>query len=170
MPGQKLSALKTSPPAIAGADDFVAMANRARQHTDWLGQYLDLSAGIPSHDRLNMIFRRLNPAEFERCLLSWLGTLHDTSAGRLLAIDGKTARQSFDKATAKSALHMVSVWAVSQRLNIGPKDHAAANLGVLRRMGVSLLKNETSQNVGIKNRRLVAAWNTRYLEKVVFGQ
>ena len=75
---------------IAGADDFVAMANWARQHTSWLSQFLDLSAGIPSHDRLNMIIRRLNPAEFERCLLSWLGALHETSAGRLL--DRKSTR------------------------------------------------------------------------------
>jgi hypothetical protein len=104
---------------IAGADDFVAMATWARQHQQWLGQFLDLSHGIPSHDRLNMIFRRLKPAEFERCLLSWLGALHDTSAGTLIAIDGKTARHSFDTATAKSALHMVSAWAVSQRLSLG---------------------------------------------------
>jgi predicted transposase YbfD/YdcC len=103
---------------IAGADDFVAMADWARQHKDWLGRLLDLSAGIPSHDRLNMVFRRLDPAEFERCLLSWLAALHDVSGGRLLAVDGKTARQSFDTATARSALHMVSVWAVSQKLSI----------------------------------------------------
>ena len=103
---------------IAGADDFVAMADWARQHQDWLARSLDLSNGIPSHDRLNMVFRRLKPAEFQRCLLSWLGALHDTSAGRLRAIDGKTARHSFDTATARSALHMVSVWAVSQRLSI----------------------------------------------------
>jgi predicted transposase YbfD/YdcC len=103
---------------IAGADDFVAMADWARQHKDWLGRFLDLSNGVSSHDRLNMIFRRLDPAEFERCLLSWLQALHDTSGGRLLAVDGKTARQSFDTATARSALHMVSVWAVSQKLSI----------------------------------------------------
>lgn len=103
---------------IAGADDFVALADWARQHKDWLGRFLDLSNGIPSHDRLNMVFRRLNPAEFERCLLSWLAALHDTSGGRLLAIDGKTARQGFDTATARSALHMVSVWAVSRKLSV----------------------------------------------------
>lgn len=103
---------------IAGADDFVAMADWARQHEDWLGRFLDLSRGIPSHDRLNMVFRRLKPAEFERCLVAWLDALHDTSGGRLLAIDGKAARRSFDHATAKGALHMVGVWAVSQRMSI----------------------------------------------------
>jgi hypothetical protein len=103
---------------IAGADEFVAMAGWAHRHKDWLGQFLDLSNGIPSHDRLNMVFRLLKPAEFERCLLSRLGALHDTSAGALIAIDGKTARQSFDASTARSALHMVSAWAVSQKLSL----------------------------------------------------
>ena len=104
---------------IAGADDFVAMADWARRHKDWLAQFLDLSAGIPSHDRLNMVLRRLKPDEFERCLLSWLAALHDTSGGRLVAIDGKTLRHSFDTATARSALHLVSAWAVSQKLSLG---------------------------------------------------
>jgi hypothetical protein len=103
---------------IAGADDFVAMADRARQHKDRLGQSLDLGRGIPSHDRLDMVFRRLNPAEFERRLLSWLAALHDTSGGRPRAVDGKTARRSFDTATARSALHMVGAWAVSQKLSV----------------------------------------------------
>jgi predicted transposase YbfD/YdcC len=103
---------------IAGADDFVAIVAWARRHKDWLAQFLDLSNGIPSHDRLNAVFRRLKPDQFERCLLSWLAALHDTSGGTLVAIGGKTLRRSFDKATARSALHMVSAWAVSQRLSL----------------------------------------------------
>ncbi len=104
---------------IAGADDFVAMTQWARQHKDWLAQFLDLTNGIPSHDRLNMVFRRLKPAEFQRRLLSWLASLHDLSAGKLIAIDGETARHSFDTATAQSALHLVSAWAVSAKLSLG---------------------------------------------------
>ena len=49
------------------------------------------------------------------------------------------------------------------------KGHADANLAALRRMALSLLKNETSQKVGVKNKRLIAAWNTDYLRKVLFG-
>jgi predicted transposase YbfD/YdcC len=104
---------------IAGADDFVSMIAWARRHQPWLAQFLDLSHGIPSHDCLNMFFRRLKPDEFERCLLSWLAALHDTSGGALVAIDGKTLRRSFDKATARSALHLVGAWAVSQKLSLG---------------------------------------------------
>ena len=83
---------------IAGADDFVAIADWARQKRDWLGQFLDLSKGIPSHDRFNAVFRMLKPEPFERCLVSWITSLHEVTAGQLVAIDGKTLRQSFDKA------------------------------------------------------------------------
>jgi hypothetical protein len=58
---------------ICGADDFVAIAKWGRAKRDWLAQFLDLSAGIPSHDRFNAIFALLKPAEFEQCLLSLSG-------------------------------------------------------------------------------------------------
>ncbi len=104
---------------IAGADDFVAIADWARQKRDWLGQFLDLSNGIPSHDRFNAVFRMLKPGPFERCLVSWIAALHEVTAGQLVAIDGKTLRQSFDKAGAKSALHMVSAWATANKISLG---------------------------------------------------
>ena len=36
---------------LCGADDFVAIARYGRTKRDWLAKFLDLSAGIPSHDR-----------------------------------------------------------------------------------------------------------------------
>jgi DDE_Tnp_1-associated len=75
---------------ICHADDFVAIANWAKAKREWLSQFLDLSAGIPSHDRFNAIFAQLKPAEFEQCLLSWVTALHEVSAGQIVAIDGKT--------------------------------------------------------------------------------
>jgi predicted transposase YbfD/YdcC len=104
---------------IAGADDFVAMADWGRQKRDWLGQFLDLSRGIPSHDRFNAVFRALKPEPLQRCLVSWITALHEVTAGQLVAIDGKTLRQSFDKADAKSALHMVSAWATANKISLG---------------------------------------------------
>jgi predicted transposase YbfD/YdcC len=49
------------------------------------------------------------------------------------------------------------------------KDHADANMGALRPRSLSLLKNEESKKVGIKNKRLIAAWNVDYLRQVLFG-
>ena len=104
---------------IAGADDFVAIAEWATQKKDWLSLFLDLSNGIPSHDRFNAIFRALRPDQFERCLVSWVTSLHEVTAGQVVPIDGKTLRQSFDKATGKAALHVVGAWATASKISLG---------------------------------------------------
>jgi predicted transposase YbfD/YdcC len=104
---------------IAGADDFVSIAVWARQKRDWLSKILDLTSGIPSHDRFNAIFAALKPAEFEKCLLSWITAVHELTAGQVVAIDGKTLRHSFDRATSKSAIHMVSAWATANHISLG---------------------------------------------------
>ena len=75
---------------ICGADDFVSIADYGCKKRKWLGQFLDLSAGIPSHDRFNAILGAIKPAEFEKCLLSWITALHEITSGQLVAIDGKT--------------------------------------------------------------------------------
>ena len=49
------------------------------------------------------------------------------------------------------------------------KDHADQNQSLLRRTALSLLKNEKTAKVGVKNKRLKAAWGEDYLAKVVFG-
>jgi len=104
---------------IAGADDFVAIAEWGRTKRDWLAKFLDLSAGIPSHDRFNAVFAALRPAEFEKCLLGWIAALHDITAGQIIPIDGKTLRRSFDAASGKSAIHMVSAWAAANHISLG---------------------------------------------------
>src|SRR5271167_2406636 len=104
---------------IAGADDFVSIAVWARQKRDWLSKILDLSSGIPSHDRFNAVFAALKPAEFEKCLLSWITALHEITAGQVIAVDGKTLRRSFDAASSKAAIHMVSAWATANHISLG---------------------------------------------------
>ena len=104
---------------ICGADDFVSIALWGRTKKEWLSKFLDLSSGIPSHDRFNAILGALRPAEFEKCLLSWITALHEISDGQIVAIDGKTLRRSFDAASSKSAIHMVSAWATANHLSLG---------------------------------------------------
>jgi hypothetical protein len=101
---------------ICGADDFVAIAKFGRAKRKWLSRFLDLSNGIPSHDRFNAVLAAIKPAEFEACLLSWITALHEITEGQLVAIDGKTLRRSFDAATSKSAIHMVSAWATANHM------------------------------------------------------
>ena len=104
---------------IAGADDFVSIAAWGRLKRDWLATILDLGSGIPSHDRFNAVLGAIKPSEFEKCLLSWITALHEISGGQVVAIDGKTLRRSYDKASGKSAIHMVSAWATANQISLG---------------------------------------------------
>ena len=46
---------------ISGADSFDDIERYGKAKKAWLGTFLDLKNGIPSHDTFNRVFSRLNP-------------------------------------------------------------------------------------------------------------
>ena len=111
---------------ICGADSWTEIELFGKAKFDWLRTFLELPHGIPSHDTFGRIFSRLNPEQLERCFLSWMQALAQASGGRLIAIDGKTLRRSFDKANNKAAIHMVSAW--SESAAVSDSSTRSANL------------------------------------------
>lgn len=65
---------------IAGADDFVAVAQFARAKERWLRDRLGLKLpnGIPSHDTLNRVFATIRPEKFHACFLAWVADVSAT--------------------------------------------------------------------------------------------
>jgi len=104
---------------ICGADTWTEIELFGRARFDWLRTFLELPHGIPSHDTFGRVFSRLNPEQLERCFRTWMQALVQVSGGRLIALDGKTLRRSFDKAHAKTAIHMVSAWCQANHLVLG---------------------------------------------------
>src|SRR5476651_1209620 len=83
---------------IAGADDWEEIVQFARDRRPWLSGFLDLSAGIPSHDTFGRVFATLDPLAFQKCLLTWVQRLHEVTQGQVIAIDGKVAREAMARA------------------------------------------------------------------------
>jgi hypothetical protein len=106
---------------IAGCDDWVEVAAYGRKKIDWLRTFLPLPNGIPSHDTFGRVFSRLDPHAFPRCFLRWVEAVQTATGGKLVAIDGKTLRHSFDTAAGKGALHLVSAWAGQNHLVLGQR-------------------------------------------------
>ena len=77
--------------------------------------FMDLPAGIPSHDTLNRVFRRLAPTELERCLSQWEHAIVALLRGRYLMIDGKQLRGTTPAGQRQVPVQLVSVWAAEQR-------------------------------------------------------
>ncbi len=104
---------------ICCTDNWQEVAQFARAKRKWLRSFLELPHGIPSHDTFGRVFAALSPEAFERCFLAWIAALAKVRPGELIAIDGKTLRRSFNRASGKAALHMISAWSSANGLVFG---------------------------------------------------
>lgn len=100
---------------LCGGQYASDMALFAREKEGFLRQFLKLENGPPSHDTFSRVFRLLDPEQFRACFQRFMARFSEACQG-VVAIDGKVLRRSFDTASGKSALHMVSAWGCDQRL------------------------------------------------------
>jgi predicted transposase YbfD/YdcC len=114
---------------LCGADNWVQIADYAHSKLDWLETFLELPGGIPSHDTFRRTFCLIDPTAFQGCFASWMAALMARtgltpiaparSELAPIAIDGKAQRGSARRTVGRSALHVVSAWAVEHRLTLG---------------------------------------------------
>jgi predicted transposase YbfD/YdcC len=104
---------------ICGAESWEDVEKYGKSKSAWLASFLELPNGIPSHDTFERVFARLDPRIFQRCFVNWLRAVSQATGLNQIAIDGKTLRHTFDKATARSAFHLVSAWATASNLTLG---------------------------------------------------
>lgn len=101
---------------VCGADNWIDVAKYGERKSAWLETFLELPHGIPSHDTFNRVFRRILPEGFQQGFHRWMTALVEATDGRLVAIDGKALRHSFDTTAGKGFLHLVSAWATENHL------------------------------------------------------
>ncbi len=100
---------------LCGGQGAVDMALFAEAKEPFLRGFLSLANGLPSHDTFSRLFRNLDPDQFRDSFQRFMAQFSKQLQG-VVAIDGKVVRRSFDRASGKSALHMVSAWGSEQRL------------------------------------------------------
>jgi predicted transposase YbfD/YdcC len=104
---------------LSGANSIAGIHEFAIDRRSWFTRYLDLTNGVPSEDTFGRVLARIDPAVFEKCLLSWIQAVQELTEDRLVAIDGKTLRGSCDHERDRAAIHMVSAWAAENKLSLG---------------------------------------------------
>jgi len=100
---------------LGGGQGAVDMAVFAKAKEQFLRGFLKLENGLPSHDTFSRLFRMLEPSKFQAAFQRFMAGFSEQCQG-VVAIDGKVLRRSFDHASGKSALHMVSAWGCEQRI------------------------------------------------------
>lgn len=103
---------------LAGMDTWNEIADWAASKKEWLGTFLELPSGIPSHDTINRVFQMVDPEKFHNAFFRWAGAVAGKAKG-VVAIDGKTARRSREEAGGIKPIHAVSAWAVESSLVLG---------------------------------------------------
>ncbi len=101
---------------ICGAETWVDIEEFGRAKQSWLESFLELPNGIPSHDTFGRVFARLDPEQFQAAFMKWVQAVDSVLPTQQIAIDGKTLRRSHERGVGKAAIHMVSAWAISNRL------------------------------------------------------
>src|SRR5947207_6780825 len=102
---------------IAGAQDWQEIETFGCKRLAWLRGFLKLPNGIPSHDTFERVFDRLKPQAFQACFREWVQAVQQVLHIKHVAIDGKMLRGS--GSVQLGPLHLVSAWAVDQRLSLG---------------------------------------------------
>jgi predicted transposase YbfD/YdcC len=100
---------------ICGADGWVEVQTFCNAKLTFFKTFLELPAGIPSHDTFGRVFSVLDPDAFEQRFTAWMKTL--AAGGKLIAIDGKSIRRSFAHAWDKSGMaHLVSAFVAANKM------------------------------------------------------
>ena len=100
---------------LCGGQGAVDMALFAEAKEPFLRSFLTLANGLPSYDTFSRLFRNLDPDQFRDSFQRFMAQFSEQLQG-VVAIDGKVLHRSFDRASGKSPLHMVSAWGSEQRL------------------------------------------------------
>lgn len=105
---------------IAGADGWEEIAEYGKSKEAFFRRFLELPNGVPSHDTFERVFARLDPDAFADRFGRWMAGACESTGLVHVAVDGKSARRAA-KDTFTGCLHLVSAWAVENRLILGQR-------------------------------------------------
>lgn len=113
---------------MCGANGWADIKRFVDARYDWFEKHIPMEYGVPSHDTLGRIFAKLDTGEFLSAMHKWADEFAGNLRNKGVAIDGKTLRGSFDKASGKPAVHTITAFATESRtvlrqMSIGEKSN-----------------------------------------------
>lgn len=103
---------------VADADTWNQIEDYATAHEEFFRKYLELPAGIPSHDTFNRAFAIMDPAVLEENYRKWVKRFVKVSRDSVISIDGKTIRGAGNK-DGGSYAHIVSACLSDEGVSLG---------------------------------------------------
>jgi len=104
---------------VSGANDRQNIELFGKSQLNWLRKYATFENGIPSHDTLGRVFSAIDFNQLSHCFIEWTKQVSKLSDGEFITIDGKTLRGSYDKASNRKTIPMVSAFACNNSVCLG---------------------------------------------------
>jgi predicted transposase YbfD/YdcC len=122
--------------SIGGAEGWDELVDFCEARRKWFETFLEMPGGIPSADTFRRVFERLDPKAFQECFAKFVSALARDMSGEVVAIDGKTLRGLVEKAGKETQLHLVHVWATSQKLLLAQQavNGASGEMGAIPKL------------------------------------
>lgn len=102
---------------LCGQGSFTHMEDFGKIRRDWLGEFLELPNGIPSHDTFRNVFGALEPGKFLAAFMRWTEGVRHACRGEVVAIDGKALRRAKD--AGEQAKVIVGAWGAEAGISLG---------------------------------------------------
>ena len=102
---------------ITGCEGWDDIELYGETKIDFLKRYLPFKSGVASDDTLRRFFRALDPEKFEACFINWVKSFQMNLESKVIAIDGKTSRGSFDG--DNRPLHLLNAFVSELGLSLG---------------------------------------------------
>lgn len=105
--------------SLCGADDWPQIVALCNSMQDWIGQFVDMSAGVPSEYTFKRVFSALAPQEINKLLIAVSGSINTECENDVITFDGKTLRGTRDESSGLKAIHFLNAWSTERGLCIG---------------------------------------------------
>lgn len=104
---------------ISGAGNWPEIEAYGKAKYDWFKEFLELPNGLPTQHTFRRFFIAVSTDELENCFLNWVKSVFKVSDSKVVPIDGKTLRRSYDRSSNKAAIHMVNAWCAENGISLG---------------------------------------------------
>ena len=104
---------------LCGVESWRGVEDFGEDRLDWLRKYLPFENGIPSHQTVGRIISLLKGDCVTKAFVQFMASIFSCHEDEIIALDGKTLRRSFDKASGQKPLHILNAWAINAGVSLG---------------------------------------------------
>ncbi len=104
---------------ISGCEGWEDIRDFGEARLPWLTSLGLFKDGLPVDDTIARLISRIDPEQLQKSFIKWMRQANTLTCGEVVAIDGKTLRNSFNRDDKQSAIHMVSAFATANGVVMG---------------------------------------------------